>query len=185
MIEVSFLATQLFFIAAWLLVRVVVWIKQGYIDWKRELALLLVFANLAIIIRYIFFPRLFVNGHVAPMYINLTDTSAFKINLVPFINLFEYDSEHDALMNILGNIAIFIPTGILLPLLDKKLDRLWKVALVGFSIPLVIEFLQLFVVGRVSDIDDLILNTLGIAIGYVIYRAIMRMRKTHHHTKDA
>ncbi|MEX1308218.1 MAG: VanZ family protein [Eubacteriales bacterium] len=74
-----------------------------------------------------------------------------------------------------ANIIMFIPLGIFLPLLFRKLDRLAKVTLVGFVFSLAIELSQLVVMmlfyasQRVFDIDDLIANTLGAAIGYIIY----------------
>ncbi len=48
------------------------------------------------------------------------------------------------------------------------LDRFWKVLLAGAGLSFVIEMMQLLFPGSVSDIDDLILNTAGAAIGYGI-----------------
>ncbi len=67
---------------------------------------------------------------------------------------------------LVGNTLMFIPMGILLPLVFPKIScrQMWFSA---FLIPLAIELLQ-GVVGRSFDIDDLLLNMLGIAIGYGI-----------------
>ena len=56
MVEISFLTTELVFTLVWLLIRIAVWIRQRSIDWKREAVLLLMFINLAVIIRFVFFP---------------------------------------------------------------------------------------------------------------------------------
>ena len=45
----------------------------------------------------------------------------------------------------------------------------------GFS--LLIEILQLPFFDRVSDIDDLLLNTLGFAVGYGVYRLVARINR--------
>ena len=67
MVEISFLSAELIFTAIWLLARIIVWKQQGQIQWKREAVLLLMYINLAVIIRFVLFPRDLVNGHVQPL----------------------------------------------------------------------------------------------------------------------
>ena len=74
--------------------------------------------------------------------------------------------------NVVGNTAMFIPTGIILPIIYRKLDHFGKVISAGAFISLCVELIQLPFADRVSDVDDLILNTLGVAIGYGIYKLI-------------
>ena len=64
MLEISFLSAELAFTAVWLLVRISIWIRRNSIDWKREAVLLLMYLNLAVIIRFVFFPSGLVDGHV-------------------------------------------------------------------------------------------------------------------------
>ena len=52
MLEISFLSAELAFTAVWLLVRIIIWIRRNSIDWKREAVLLLMYLNLAVIIRF-------------------------------------------------------------------------------------------------------------------------------------
>ena len=74
------------------------------------------------------------------------------------------------LENILGNIAIFIPFGLLLPIVQK--DKSKKIILYGLITSALIEIIQyVFALGS-SDIDDLMLNTLGTVIGYLLYKII-------------
>ena len=69
---------------------------------------------------------------------------------------------------------MFLPTGIIMPILYKRMDCFWKVLLAGAGLSFVIEMIQLLFPGSVTDIDDLILNTAGVAIGYNIYRLVYR-----------
>lgn len=183
MIEISFLAAELIFVSVWLLIRLLVWIKQKKIIWKREAVLLLMFINLAVIIRFTFFPRELVNGHIRPLVFDLQAAFPFRLNFVPFANLLQYDSVRDIIWNVVGNTAMFIPSGIVLPVVYKRLDNFGKVIAAGAFISLCIEIIQLPFASRVTDIDDLILNTLGVTIGYGVYKlaccigGLMRKKK--------
>ena len=80
------------------------------------------------------------------------------------------------LRNTLGNVALFMPLGILLPLVDTRFRSLKRVLLLALCLSLTIETLQfaLRFVGnpRAVDIDDVLLNTLGACLGFLIYRAL-------------
>ena len=175
MFEISFLTIELVFTLIWLLVRIAVWSRQRRIDWKREAVLLLMYINLAVIIRFVFFPKALINGHVQPLVFEPAAVFPLRVNFIPFVHLFEYVSLRDTIWNIVGNMAMFIPSGIVLPIIYKKLDSFGKVIAAGAFISLCIEILQLPFASRASDIDDLILNTFGVAIGYGIY-AIMKLK---------
>ena len=74
---------------------------------------------------------------------------------------------------------MFIPSGIILPIVYKRLNGFGKVVAAGALISLCIEILQLPFASRATDIDDLIMNTLGVIIGYGIYTAIKSIKKKH------
>ena len=76
--------------------------------------------------------------------------------------------------NVAGNAAMFIPGGIILPIVYRQLNSFGKTVAAGALISLCIEILQLPFPSRASDIDDLILNTLGTAVGYGIQAALRR-----------
>ena len=177
MLEISFLASELLFTAVWLFVRIVIWIRQRNIDWKREAVLLLMYINLAVIIRFVFFPRALVNGHIQPLVLDAAAVFPLRVNLIPFVHLFEYDSILDIIWNVVGNAVMFIPSGIVLPIVYRKLNSFWKVIAAGAFISLCIEILQLPFASRASDVDDLILNTLGVVVGYGIYAGIKRLKR--------
>ena len=177
MVEITLLSAELIFTVIWLLARIIVWKRQGQIRWKREAVLLLMYLNLAVIIRFVFFPRALVNGHVQPLVFDPATAFPFRMNLVPFVHLFDYNNVRDIIWNVVGNMIMFIPTGIVLPVVYQKRNSFWKVAAVGALISLCIEILQLPFPARASDVDDLILNTLGVAVGYGIYAVFRRLKR--------
>jgi len=76
---------------------------------------------------------------------------------------------------VIGNFIMLFPLGIYLPLLLKRLRRLsgfFAVLLIAFLVSLGIEVLQLASSYRSTDIDDLILNTMGACLGFVTYQLL-------------
>ncbi len=73
------------------------------------------------------------------------------------------------LINLLGNIFLFIPIGFLIPKLWKKLRKFFSFFLITLLVILVIELMQLFTLLGCCDIDDVILNMTGLIIGYIIW----------------
>ena len=81
-----------------------------------------------------------------------------------------------ALSNLLGNIAIFIPMGVYLPLLIRRKSIFVNTVCVAL-ISTVVEVLQyIFAVGS-ADIDDVILNTVGGLIGVSLFRVMELLLK--------
>lgn len=74
--------------------------------------------------------------------------------------------------NFIGNILLFMPVGLLVPLMTG-----WKrrTIAVGTGLSLLIEIVQLASHKGVFDPDDIILNTLGCIIGFGIYRAAVKL----------
>ena len=177
MVEIPFISLEVAFAVIWLIIRIVIWIKQRRIDWKREAILLLMYINLAVILRFTFFPMSKVDGRVQPLVFDIATAFPFRVNLLPLVNLFDYDSKRDLLLNVIGNAAMFVPSGIVLPIVYKRLNTFWKVLLTGIGMSLCIELIQLPFSARATDIDDLILNTIGVIVGYGIVALIRCARK--------
>lgn len=98
--------------------------------------------------------------------------SLSEINLVPFIETFKLlngQSPLDFFYNLFGNIVWFIPMGIFIPALGKKNRGFWRVVLIGATISVSIEAFQFVLRTGVTDIDDVISNTIGTAIGFLLY----------------
>jgi glycopeptide antibiotics resistance protein len=76
---------------------------------------------------------------------------------------------------VIGNFIMLFPLGIYLPLLHNGLRRLsgfFAVLLISFIVSLGIEALQLATSYRSTDIDDVILNTLGACLGFIVYQLL-------------
>lgn len=156
----------------WVLVRAICWVKDKKISLKREAALLLVYICLIVVVRFTFCPFGKMDGKIQPLLFDKEKILPFWLNLKPFVSLFDYPTMKEALLNLVGNVAMFIPLGIVWPAVYKKLDRAWKVIAAGVGVSLCIELLQLPFYSRSTDIDDLILNSAGFLIGYGIYAAV-------------
>ena len=177
MIEIQYWQMLLLISVLWLTVRGVCWVRSGTVDLRREASLILVYICIAVVVRFTFCPFGLVDGKIQPLLFDPERIFPPWVNLMPLVYLFDYPSMKDALLNLIGNVAMFIPLGIVWPAVFKKLDTHRKVIVAGAGVSLCIELLQLPFFGRASDIDDLILNTLGYVMGYGIYLAAKKLRK--------
>lgn len=82
-----------------------------------------------------------------------------------------------AIRNLAGNIFLFTPLGIFLPVLFPLLRSFFRTFFSTFLIISVIELTQLALMVGSCDVDDLMLNVLGASIGYGLYRLICLFRK--------
>jgi glycopeptide antibiotics resistance protein len=102
-----------------------------------------------------------------------------SISLIPLQNYLELLGEGRYLYALYlfgGNIAWFMPFGFLLPYLTGQPKKAGEILLVGFLLSLVIEFLQFGLGTGESELDDLLLNTLGALLGFLIHRAFVRRK---------
>lgn len=154
----------------------------------REFLLSLFAGYLAFLVIMLFTP----NSYIANSGINLTNenfdfvgnfkdrisSGAWGVNLVPFRtirNYVKYSGFLHTMINIFGNIIIFVPFGILLAEIFPKTRNILKILGITFATSFFVEFIQFFI-GRSVDIDDLILNLLGSVIGYFIWKKILRFK---------
>jgi glycopeptide antibiotics resistance protein len=104
-------------------------------------------------------------------------------NLVPFQTLGIYLNNLGSwfwMRNLLGNIALLLPLGVLGPIALPTLDRWWRIAFVALLVSTAIELTQLLVPDRSADIDDVLVNVAGALLGYLaflIVRAAVRPRE--------
>lgn len=115
-----------------------------------------------------------------------TSNDNSSLNLVPFKTIWQYflgdisnvssiDITAISVLNISANLLLFAPIGFFVPFLWKRQCSIIRILAVGFFTTCSIEFIQYFI-GRSSDIDDVILNTIGVLFGYFVFKFI-RMRK--------
>ncbi|WP_233510898.1 VanZ family protein [Actinomadura craniellae] len=75
----------------------------------------------------------------------------------------------EAVLNLGGNLALLAPLGVLLPIVVSRLRGPLRLALVAAVVSLTIEVAQgLLVMGRAFDTDDVILNTAGVVLAYLL-----------------
>ena len=174
MFEITYKGLFIFITLAWAAIRVICGIRNQKVDWKHEGKLLTVYICLVVIARIVYFPMRLVDGRIASLILDVDKIFPLWINLIPIVHLFDvYDGWR---INIIGNITMFIPVGLVWPFCFNKLDTLGKTVLAGAGFSLFIEITQLPFFDRCSDVDDLILNTAGIFIGALIYFGVKRLR---------
>ena len=76
--------------------------------------------------------------------------------------------------NFLGNIILFLPIGVLLPVVTGW-KKLWNTVAVGIEFSLLIEIIQLITSRGCFDFDDVLLNSLGSAIGFGLYSVARKL----------
>ena len=166
MLEITYFQLLIFISIIWIITRLAIAIKSKTFSLKRECQLLLVYICIVVISRFVYFGFHLEDGKIPTLKIGFGDNIHEMISIIPFY--FLVDRYDGYMMNIIGNIMMFIPVGVVWPICFSKLDTIRKNILAGAGFSLFIEVTQLFCLGRHTDVDDLILNTIGVAIGAFI-----------------
>ncbi len=176
MFSISYLQMIIAISVLWLIVRAICWLINKRIVWKYEATLLLVYLCLLVVARVALCPFATVGGEIQPLLFDASKIFPPRINLIPFVSFFDYPSFGELFINLVGNIALFIPIGIIWPSVFKRLNTHIKVISAGVGFSLFIELLQIFFYARTTDVDDLILNTTGFLIGYSIFILLKKIK---------
>jgi len=105
--------------------------------------------------------------------------SGYSYNLMPFDTIkqyivnFRYYNFDIVFKNLLGNIVLFIPIGIIAPLLNTRLLKWVPLILFTFLLIFCVELAQMLLRVGSFDVDDIILNTLGAAIGLLMTKTVI------------
>lgn len=118
----------------------------------------------------------------------------YRYNLIPFYEIRRFIRSVmnegsirplDIFVNLIGNVIAFIPFGALIRWVRNQKTGFWIAVLYTFLFSLAIEMIQFFTKVGVFDVDDLLLNTMGGALGYAIYRILRAIdRKRYEHVKE-
>jgi glycopeptide antibiotics resistance protein len=146
------------------LVQLVLLLRRGPFTWPRAA----VAAAIAVYTAGIFANTVF------PIFLNPAPNEERWSPALALIPLHDYE-----LLDALTNAVVFLPLGILIPLLMRRASW-WKVLLTAAAVSLTIELLQLaaqklFSGGHIADINDFIWNSLGGVIGYAIFVVLTRI----------
>ena len=98
----------------------------------------------------------------------------FELNLIPFntiIEMYKYGIKV-FIKQVIGNIIIFVPLGFFIPIIYKKFNSFFSILFLGIICSITIELVQGIInnltqfYNKVVDIDDVILNVLGVIVGH-------------------
>lgn len=102
-----------------------------------------------------------------------------SVNLIPLKEIIHSRGLKD--LNIYGNVILFLPFGVYVQVLRKE-KNIWKGILYGAAASATLEIIQLIFGLGATDIDDVILNAAGTALGILVYKAlyyIFRKRESY------
>jgi glycopeptide antibiotics resistance protein len=92
-------------------------------------------------------------------------------NFIPFQTIAIWVANPDSgfwIRQMVGNLLLLLPVGLLGPIALPWLDRWWRVLLAALLLSVAIELAQLWIPDRAADVDDLLLNVAGVTFGYAI-----------------
>lgn len=147
----------------------------------RNLGILLFIAYVLLLVYFLFFSEAY--GRTA------AEEGIYRYNLTPLLEIRRFWVYREqlgtfaVLTNILGNVIGFIPFGFILPVIIRKSRSPFVIILSGFLLSLCVEIIQLVTKVGCFDVDDLILNTLGAAIGYLGFAVCDYLRRKHYGKK--
>ena len=130
--------------------------------------------------KFVFYKEILMLGFI--MYVialfevvTFQDVSWSSSNFIPFKEMLRYDFGTKLFFkNVVGNMLMFIPFGFFTSYF-LKLKKIYSVFLLTLLTSITIETTQLLI-GRVFDIDDIILNVIGSLIGYFIFKIIYKIK---------
>jgi glycopeptide antibiotics resistance protein len=121
---------------------------------------------------FILFRELTYNGWWQRMMMRIERRDHVNLDLLEIFRIYKLTDKQ-----ILGNFVMLLPLGVYLPLLYKKISGFIPVLLVSLMVSILIESLQLATSFRSVDIDDVLLNTTGAVIGFMLYKIISSLIK--------
>ena len=153
---------------AWILIYVLTHKQDSF--WKviiQSSFFVYIFMVLTLTGYFILFRELTYSGWWQKMLLRFERRDHVNLELLEIFRIYKITDKQ-----ILGNFVMLLPLGIYLPLLYKRISRFVPVLLVSLMVAVIIEMLQLATSFRSVDIDDVLLNTSGACVGYLIFKLI-------------
>ena len=141
---------------------------------NQKLGWVLFLAYLALLVYFLFFAESF--GRVSENRDYAYNLELFK-EIRRFYTYREQLGMKAFLLNIVGNMVGFMPFGFFLPIISRRSRKWYNTVLFGFCFSLCIEVTQLVMRVGSFDVDDILLNTIGGAMGFVTYRIVQKYRR--------
>lgn len=118
---------------------------------------------------------------------NIDGTNGYNVQLLAeirrYIRYREILGMKLVVRNLVGNIVGFLPFGFLLPVVNSSFEKLLKTVTAAGFLSLMIEVAQLITGVGCFDVDDVLLNTLGGFIGYILWLCYTQIRKYYGKSK--
>jgi len=111
----------------------------------------------------------------------IPEEQGYRYNLVPFKEIKRFWQYRETIgyfgviTNLAGNVIGFVPFGFILPIIQRNTRTLFFIGFSGFSLSLSVECIQLIFKVGIFDVDDLILNTAGAILGYLMFVVCYRI----------
>lgn len=159
--------------------------SNGDINYKKESLYLIFVCYIVGLFNLVLVPRNFWDIIWYNIFYNFNENPFagifdFSYNFIPTIYkiiIGEYTLDSWGKAMIVGNFLMFIPMGIMLPLVFKNINKK-NIFFIAILITLSIEILQP-IVGRSFDIDDIIMNFIGSIIGYLAVTIFIKLKETN------
>jgi glycopeptide antibiotics resistance protein len=142
--------------------------------WRLQAKRLFSFPRAAVALALSVYAAGIVANTVFPIFLNAPDDGEPWTPLVALVPFVDYEIT-DALMNV----AVFVPLGVLIPLVLSR-PSWWRVLAIAIATSLGIELTQLaaqafFAGGHIADVNDLLSNAAGGALGYGLFLIVSRV----------
>ncbi len=150
------------------------------LPWPRLALQLVVVLHLAGVVALVLFPL----PVQASLIAKRTAEHLQDNNLVPLVHLVAFAQGDTSIWDttqLIGNLLVLAPAAVWLPLLSPRYRTAGRVIAAGMAMSLAIELSQLAVstilgyTYRVADVDDVIVNTAGVALAYLAFRGVERL----------
>ena len=106
----------------------------------------------------------------------MTEEARYDLNMIDVYRI-ALEGNSVFLTQLIGNILMFVPFGILVPVCFRRARSVWKILAVSFSFSLAIETTQLYTHTGLFELVDLLNNTAGGLIGYFLFQIIYGIYK--------
>ena len=143
--------------------------RMAGISRNRKIAILLFLLYFGILFYFLFFSEKLGRTFVEREY---------HYNLIPFFEIKRFVVHYDVLgwkavvLNIVGNVVAFMPFGFFLPIFSRRCRYFLNTVFYTLELSLAVELIQLVTKVGSFDVDDLILNTVGGALGFLVYHTV-------------
>ncbi len=108
--------------------------------------------------------------------VSFQDVSWSGTNIIPFKEIFRYEFGTKLFIkNVLGNLLLFMPYGVAVGYYIKT-KKIRHAFILGLLLSCSIEITQ-YLIGRVFDVDDILLNVTGCIMGFLIYKLVYKFRE--------